>query len=181
MELWHLDEDNLERLLAVAVDDADPGEVMPPVPGPPGWTPERREAFRAWHRARRPGLDGPLRERTYAIACEGTIVGSARLAVRGADTSGEVLEAGMWLARSRRGQGLGTATLRRLLAEAAESGARALVADTRTDNHAALTALRRNGATVRPGENPSDVHAELAVEEQDLPPHGTATPTVHPL
>ncbi|MGW2336751.1 GNAT family N-acetyltransferase, partial [Streptomyces sp. NPDC001685] len=62
MELLQVDDANLEGLLAVAVDDAAPGEVMPPVAvaGPPGWTRERQVAFRNWHRARRPGLSGPL-------------------------------------------------------------------------------------------------------------------------
>ncbi|MEU6659967.1 GNAT family protein [Streptomyces sp. NPDC046821] len=170
VELRNVDEGNLERLLVVAVADADPEEVMPPVAGPPGWTTGRQEAFRAWHRARRPGLDGPLGERTFAIVCEGEIVGSARLAAR---ATGQVLETGMWLARSHRGQGLGTATLRQLLDAAAETGAHSVVADTKTHNAAALSALRRNGATLRPGEGSSDdVHAEL-MPHQVRPPQGT--------
>ncbi|WP_307852013.1 GNAT family protein [Streptomyces sp. b94] len=161
LELRQVDEVRLEELLAVAVEDAEPAEVMPPVAGPPGWTPMRQEAFRAWHRARRPGLAGPLRESTFAIVHEGRTVGSARLAVRG---SREVLETGMWLARSQRGRGMGGAALRMLLGEAAEAGARSVVADTTVHNTAALAALRGNGATLTPSEDTADVHAELTPE-----------------
>lgn len=158
VELRQVDEVGLEELLVVAVEDAEPEEVMPPVAGPPGWTPIRQEAFRAWHRARRPGLAGPLRESTFVIVHEGRAVGSARLAVRG---SREVLETGMWLARFRRGRGIGGAALRLLLGEAAEAGARSVVADTTVHNAAALAALRGNGATLIPSEDTGDVHAEL--------------------
>lgn len=161
VELRQVDEASLKELLAVAVEDAEPEEVMPLVAGPPGWTPIRREAFRAWHRARRPGLAGPLRESTFAIVHEGRTVGSARLAVRG---SRDVLETGMWLARSQRGRGIGGAALRVLLGEAAEAGARSVVADTTLHNAAALAALRGNGATLTPSEDTADVHAELRPE-----------------
>ncbi|MFE0801281.1 GNAT family N-acetyltransferase [Streptomyces sp. NPDC058812] len=161
VELRQMDEVSLEELLAVAVEDAEPEEVMPPVAGPPGWTPTRREAFRAWHRARRPGLAGPLRESTFAITHEGKTVGSARLAVRG---SREVLETGMWLARSQRGRGIGSAALRVLLGEAARAGAQVVVADTTAHNTAALAALRGNGATLIASGDTADVHAELKPE-----------------
>ncbi|WP_254665891.1 GNAT family N-acetyltransferase [Streptomyces sp. WMMB 322] len=158
MELQQVDEERLEALLAVAVDDAAPEEVMPPVAGPPGWTPERQEAFRTWHRVRRPGLAGPLQESTFAITHDRKIVGSARLAVRDGH---EVLETGMWLARSQRGRGIGTAALRMLLHEAARTSARAVVADTTIQNTAAVAALRRNGATLITSHDTADVHAEL--------------------
>lgn len=168
VELRQVDEDSLEELLAVAVDDAAPEETMPPVAGPPGWTPERRDAFRGWHRARRPGLAGPLRESTFAISHHGKIVGSARLALR---DSHDVLETGMWLARSWRGRGIGTAALCLLLQEAARTGVRAVVADTKAHNEAALTALRRNGATLTTGTDTAGVRAEWT-----LPPTSTANP-----
>ncbi|MEV5508745.1 GNAT family N-acetyltransferase [Streptomyces orinoci] len=168
VELQQVDEDSLEELLAVAVDDAAPEEAMPPVTGPPGWTPERQEAFRNWHRSRRPGLVGPLRESTFAISHDGKIVGSARLALR---DSHDVLETGMWLARSWRGRGIGTATLRLLLHEAARTGARTVVADTKTHNKAALAALRRNDATLTTSPDAAEVRAELP-----LPPTPTANP-----
>ncbi|MFE0404687.1 GNAT family N-acetyltransferase [Streptomyces nigra] len=167
VELQQVDEGNLEGLLAVAVDDAAPEEVMPPVAGPPGWTRERQVAFRDWHRARRPGLSGPLHESTFAITQDGKIVGSARLAVRDRP---DVLEAGMWLARSKRGRGIGTAALRMLLDEAARSGARTVVADTKAHNTAALTALRRNGAQIITSQDTVEVHAALMPSEMPPPP-----------
>lgn len=140
VECRQVDEEGLEERLAVAVEDAAPEEVMPPVAGPPGWTLERREAFRNWHRARRAGLAGPLHESTFAVIHDGKIVGSARLALR--DSHG-VLETSMWLARSWRGHRIGTAALRILLHEAARAGERAVVADTKAHHTAALAALRR--------------------------------------
>jgi RimJ/RimL family protein N-acetyltransferase len=79
VRLLPINDDVLADLLAVAIADADPAEVMPPVPGPPGWTPTRREAFIAFHRDRREGLAGRLREATFAISVDGQVVGSARL------------------------------------------------------------------------------------------------------
>lgn len=42
ISLQRLDEENLERVLLAAVAGAAPGETMPAVPGPPGWTPHHR-------------------------------------------------------------------------------------------------------------------------------------------
>jgi len=155
-----MDEEALEELLAVAVEDATPDEVMPPVAGPPGWTGHRREAFRDWHRSRFPGLAGPLREATFAVVQDGRVVGSARLAAR---ESRGVLETGMWLGRSQRGRGIGTAALRLLLDEAAKASARTVVADTMAYNAAALGALHRVGATLTASRDSDrdDVFAEL--------------------
>ncbi|MDT5285568.1 MAG: hypothetical protein QOF88_457, partial [Mycobacterium sp.] len=44
----------------------------------------------------------------------------------------------MWLGRSARGQGIGEAALRLLLAQAAHVGTRAVVAETTSQNTAAL-------------------------------------------
>ncbi|MFF3448306.1 GNAT family N-acetyltransferase [Streptomyces sp. NPDC002667] len=173
MEVQQVREESLEELLAVAVEDAAPEEVMPPVTGPPGWTTERQECFRSWHRARRPGLSGPLRESTFVITHNGKIVGSARLAFR---DSHDVLEAGVWLGRSHRGLGVGTATLRLLLHEAARAGARAVVADTKSHNTAALGALRRNGATLVASQDTVAIHAELMPKEIQPPSPSTANP-----
>ncbi|MEV8566716.1 GNAT family protein [Streptomyces sp. NPDC051322] len=172
MDVQPLDAESLAELLAVAVHDATPDEVMPPVAGPPGWTTERQEAFRAWHRARRPGLGGPLRESTFVIRHDGEIVGSARLAVRDRP---DVLETGMWLGRSRRGRGIGTAALRILLQEAARTDAHSVVAETTAHNTAALTALRRNGATLGTGQDTGGVHADLTPKDRPSP-----SPTAHP-
>ncbi|MFD6553425.1 GNAT family N-acetyltransferase [Streptomyces sp. NPDC058398] len=173
MDVQQVDKESLEELLAVAVEGATPEEVMPPVGGPPGWTTERQEAFQNWHRARRPGLAGPLRESTFAITHNGKIVGSARLALR---DSHDVLETGMWLGRSHRGSGIGTATLRILLDEAARAGARAVVADTKGHNMAALGALRRNGATLFASQDTVEIHAELIPKEMLPPSPSTANP-----
>jgi RimJ/RimL family protein N-acetyltransferase len=162
VELWRVDGVVLAELLAVAVADAEPEEVMPPVAGPPGWTGEREDAFRAWHRDRRAGLDGPLREVTFAVVHGDTIVGSARLARRGAD---DTLETGLWLGRSHRGQGIGTATLSAVLDEAARAGAGVVVADTTVDNAGSLAALRRNGAVLTTHRDTGEVHAELRPEK----------------
>ncbi|MEU4495677.1 GNAT family N-acetyltransferase [Streptomyces sp. NPDC023998] len=167
VELRHVDEEMLEGLLAVAVNDAAPDEVMPPVTGPPGWTTTRQDAFRAWHRARRPGLAGPLHECTFAILADGKIVGSARLACR---DSQEVLETGMWLARSARGRGIGTAALDAILNEAARADARFVVAETTATNLAAIAALRRNDARLTTDQHTGHVHAHLPLDQAQPPP-----------
>ncbi|MFE2572119.1 GNAT family N-acetyltransferase [Streptomyces mirabilis] len=173
MDLRHVDEEILQGLLSVAVNDAAPGEVMPPVAGPPGWTTKRQEAFLAWHRARQPGLAGPLHECTFAIINDGRIVGSARLAHH---DSHDVLETGMWLARSERGRGIGTATLRKLLDEAASAGARAVIAKTTANNPAALAALRHNDARLTTHQDSTHVHAQLALDETQPPPPASPNP-----
>lgn len=171
VDLLGVDEETLQGLLAVAVNDSDPGEVIPPMAGSPGWTAERQEAFRPWHRARR--LARPLHECTFAITNDGRIVGSARLARR---DSSDVLETGMWLARSDRRRGTGTATLRALLDDAARVGARVVVAETTTNNPAALTVLRRNDARFTATEEGGHVHAQLALAETQPPPLASANP-----
>ncbi|MDT0266654.1 GNAT family protein [Streptomyces sp. DSM 44915] len=168
--LREVDEETLRALLAVAVRDADPGEVMPPVAGPPGWTPRRRAAFLAWHRARRAGPAGPLAEMTFAVTRDGEVVGSARLARRG--ERGE-WETGLWLARSWRGRGVGGAALGAILVEATRVGARVVRADTTARNAAAVAVLRRSGATFSDGRVAGEVHAELP--PADAAPGGEAT------
>ncbi|MFD5318936.1 GNAT family N-acetyltransferase [Streptomyces sp. NPDC127098] len=157
-----VDEETLGGLLAAAVADAAPEDVMPPVAGPPGWTADRREAFLAWHRARGAGLDGPAREATYAVVHDGRIVGSVRLARAGAPSD---LETGIWLGRSHRGRGIGTAALRLLRAEARRVGGRVLVADTTADNAPAVAALRRLGATLSRRPDGVAVSARLPLGE----------------
>lgn len=95
--LVDVDEDVLARLLRVAVEDADPDEVTPPLA--PGWAPQRRDWFLAYHRACRAGsagadgvggfagvggvggFAGERRERTWAVVVGGEPVGAVRLAV----------------------------------------------------------------------------------------------------
>ena len=151
-----VDEAALESLLRVAVDDADPDDVMPPVDGPPGWTLGRQEAFRRYHRARASGLEGAHREVGYAVRADGAVVGAARLARR---DDGR-FEVGVWLGRTARGQGIGTALMALLLDQARDLGG-TVVAETTADNVGALAILRRHGARLSPPDKDGHVHAEL--------------------
>jgi RimJ/RimL family protein N-acetyltransferase len=162
VSLLPVDDDVLERLLATAVADADPAEVMPPVAGPAGWTVQRQDAFRAFHRARRDGPAGALHERTFAVAAKGQIVGSARLELR----EPGVLEAGLWLARSARGHGIGTAVMPLLLAEASNAGAVSVIAETMIANTAARAVLGRSGGQISMDEIHGHVHAEIHLAER---------------
>ncbi|WP_224389333.1 GNAT family N-acetyltransferase [Pseudonocardia sp. ICBG1293] len=138
LDLRRLDEPLLAALCDAAADGADPLEVMPPVPGPPGWTPRRRAAFLAFHRERSVAAAEPM-ERTWAVVVDGAVAGAARLEPVG---GGE--EAGIWLARSWRGRGVGGAVLR-MLVDRADGP---VVAETTADNTAAVAALHGLGAGV---------------------------------
>src|SRR4029453_3764639 len=96
-----VDEATLDELVAVALGDAEPADVMPPAPGGPGWTDDRVAAFRPFHRerggARAPGggggrgaggapsppfhggrgggLGGPRHEVTLAVVAGGRVAG----------------------------------------------------------------------------------------------------------
>lgn len=100
-------------------------------------------------------------------------MGSARLAHH---DSHDVLEAGMWLARSERGRGIDTATLRKLLDEAASAGASAVIAQTTANNPAALAALRHNDARLTTHQGNANVHAQLALDETQPPPSTSPHP-----
>lgn len=160
VELQPLDDPVIEALLAVAVADAEPEEVMAPVAGPPGWTEPRRQAFRAYHRSRRAGLDGPHAELTLLVRANGKPVGAARLERVASGT----LEAGVWLRRSARGRGIGSDLLRALIATAAATGAETLIAETTASNGAALAALRRCGARLGEPGAYGVVRAELPLQ-----------------
>jgi RimJ/RimL family protein N-acetyltransferase len=143
IRLTPLDERLLGPLLTVAVGEAAPDEVMPPVEGPPGWSEARREAFCEFYRSHLAGLGGPTRTQMYAIRSNGDVVGMIRMARRDeADTA----ETGMWLGKSLRGKGIGVAAVQLLLGEAALVGIRRVVAETTAANAAAIGALRRCGA-----------------------------------
>src|SRR3954447_8170607 len=103
VELVAVDDDVLWRLVAVAVQDAAAAEVTPPVGAGAGWTSQRVDWLRAYHRDRRPGLDGPLGEATWAVVVDGEVAGAVRLH-RTAETG--TAETGIWLARSARGRGV---------------------------------------------------------------------------
>ncbi|NYI03904.1 GNAT family N-acetyltransferase [Allostreptomyces psammosilenae] len=162
-----LDEETLPALLACAVADADPAEVMP-VPddgAPPGWTPARRRAFLDFHRSRALVTTGPPVETTYLVVVDGRVAGAARLR---AEEQGTALETGVWIGRSDRGRGIGGRVAELLLAEAARSGARRLDASTTVRNVAARRLLRRAGAELRE-EADGEVRATVP-----LPPAPTA-------
>lgn len=131
VSLVPLTTDNLPSLLEAAVADADPLEVMPPVAGPPGWTPERRRAFVEFHRGRALHPTRPI-EFTYLITDKGRVVGAARL-----QPDGDTVEAGIWIGRSHRGRGIGTVVAAQLRDIAGRLGARCLTAVTTADNTAA--------------------------------------------
>lgn len=125
--LRRLDDQGLERLLGLAVADADPDDVMPP-----GWTVDRPDEFREFYRG--------FQADAYEIVEDDRTVGMARLTAEG--------RTGMWLARFARGSGIGLAALRRVVEEAPRRNVRTIVADTTTDNVAAVTILRRAGAAL---------------------------------
>ncbi|RKN38907.1 GNAT family N-acetyltransferase [Micromonospora endolithica] len=159
VRLQPVDEENLEPLLSVAAAEAEPGDVMPPVEAPAGWSLARREAFREFHRASFGGLDGPSRTLMFAILSGGEVVGMIRMTR--CDEPGTV-ETGMWLGRSARGQGIGLAALRALLIQAAGAGMRLVVAETTEDNFGALKVLEKCGAKLL--ENDGKVRAEISLD-----------------
>ncbi|WP_375500946.1 GNAT family N-acetyltransferase [uncultured Jatrophihabitans sp.] len=144
-----VDERVLQRLLTVAVDDADPSEVMAPVFGPPGWTPARRDAFLRYHRERwSSDPAAPLVEVTYAVVAGDDVAGAIRLAAVLGDPA--ALEVGLWLGRSRRGRRIAGAALDAAADVALDLGAQVLVAVTSPTNAAALAVLRSRGFRVEP-------------------------------
>jgi RimJ/RimL family protein N-acetyltransferase len=142
----------LERLLAVALHDADADEVTPPLGTAEGWNTERISWFRDYHHAAAAGLDGPARQKTWAITADGELAGSIRLLRVPAARPGTfpqdsgALETGIWLGRSFRGRGIGREALRLVKAEAAAAGADLLEAETTPGNVAAQALLRSAGA-----------------------------------
>ena len=150
----------LEQLLELALRDADADEVTPPLGATAGWNTDRISWFREFHRAAAAGLDGPARQKSWAISCDGQLAGSIRLqwtkaATGGTDDGrgggGDVLETGIWLARSFRGRGVGREALRLVKDRAASAGAAVLVADTTAGNVSALALLKSAGAELVTG------------------------------
>ncbi|WP_280459698.1 GNAT family N-acetyltransferase [Nocardia carnea] len=139
--LRRLDEDLLQDLLDVAVVDADPYEVMPPVAGPSGWTGECRTAFLRFHRSR--SLSAEPVESTYVIVVGDTVAGAARLCP--VEGPRHAAEAGVWIGRSHRGSGVGGAVLRHLLALARADGFDSLFVSTTPENTASQRVLAAMG------------------------------------
>ncbi|ROP35421.1 GNAT family N-acetyltransferase [Saccharothrix texasensis] len=125
--LRKVDDAAVERLLDLAVADADPADVMPP-----GWTADRPDEFRDFYRG--------FQDDAYEIVRDDRTVGMIRLTAEG--------ETGIWVARRARGDGVGLAALRRVIEQAPRRGVTTIVADTTTGNTAALTVLRKAGATL---------------------------------
>ncbi|MER5701176.1 GNAT family N-acetyltransferase [Micromonospora sp. NPDC002296] len=152
-------ERNLEPLLSVAVAEAEPDDVMPPVDAPAGWSHARRQAFRDYYRTGFAGLAGPSRTAMYAVLVSGEVLGMIRMTRRAEPGT---VEAGVWLGRSARGQGVGAAALRELLNLAAAAGMHTVVAETTRDNAGAISMLRRCGAKLV--EDGDAVRAEISLD-----------------
>jgi RimJ/RimL family protein N-acetyltransferase len=140
-----LDEETLGELLYVAMTDAEPSDVMAPMEGDPGWTPERTELFLAGHRRNRRGEQEGTRQVTMAVVHNGAVAGSVRFEPIEDGTR----EIGLWVSRSHRGHGVSTQVLH-LGADFArdELGAREIFANTSSTNLPAVTALRHAGYAI---------------------------------
>ncbi|MFI6425049.1 GNAT family N-acetyltransferase [Promicromonospora sp. NPDC050880] len=149
VDLLPVGEDVLEDLLAVAVTEAQPGEVMPPTAGESAteartaWTEPRKGAFREYHRRCRVSLDAPVPEVTWAVTAGGRVVGAARLALVDGDPGAR--EVGLWLGRSSRGQGIAGEVAYWALAAARTMAAERLVARSAPGNVTARRSLQRIG------------------------------------
>lgn len=132
IDLVPVDEAVLDGLLALAVNEARPDEVMPPASGESDtevrtdWTEPRKGAFREYHRRCRISLHAPVTEVTWAVTAHGAIVGAARLAQ--VDGDPEAREVGLWLGESHRGRGISAEVAYWAFAAAQTMGAKRLVA-----------------------------------------------------
>src|SRR3954470_9048782 len=163
VELVAVDEDVLVRLVAVAVQDAAAAEVTPPVGAGSGWSSPRVDWLSAYHRDRRPGLDGPLGEATWAVVVDGEVAGAVRL--RRTDEPGTA-ETGIWLARSARGQGTASRALAAVVTLGRRCGLTALRADTTAANGPALAVLRATGFAVSAPDDTGWVVARLLLTRE---------------
>ncbi|WP_157236691.1 GNAT family N-acetyltransferase [Promicromonospora sukumoe] len=151
VDLVPVGEDVLEELLALAVAEAVPGEVMPPASGESAdearttWTELRKGAFRDYHRRCRLSVTAPVPEVTWAVRARGRIVGAARLAL--VDGDPDAREVGLWLGESYRGHGIAGEVAYWAVAAAQTMDARRLVART-VASTPARTTLERIGFEV---------------------------------
>jgi ribosomal-protein-alanine N-acetyltransferase len=153
VELLDVTDHVLEELLEVALTDAAPDDVTPPLWETDGWNPERIGWFRDYHRGAAAGLDGPAAQKTWAICSDGRIAGSIRLRrAREIAVDGGALETGLWLGRSFRGRGLGREALNLVCTVASREGAAALHAETTAGNFAAKALLRSAGGELAPND-----------------------------
>ena len=151
VRLFDVSDAVLEQLLTVAIQDADADEVTPPLGSAAGWNSERISWFREYHHAAA-GLDGPARQKSWAISADGDLAGSIRLKRTGAES----LETGIWLGRRFRGRGVAREALRLVIDRAAATGAAVLEAETTAGNAAALALLGAAGAELEEGEVSGD-------------------------
>jgi RimJ/RimL family protein N-acetyltransferase len=151
LTLRPIDEALRERLLDVAVAQAEPGEVLPETPGASGWTQECRAAFREHHR-----------RTARAILLDEELIGAVRFVP--AQAPGAV-QAAIWLARTVRGKGYGTEAGRLAIDDARANGVTALIAETTTANTAAVGVLRDLGAKLWEDPETGAIHATLRVGE----------------
>ncbi|GIG21212.1 hypothetical protein Cch01nite_19360 [Cellulomonas chitinilytica] len=159
--LSQVDERTLVELVALAVRDAHPDEVTPPIGDDGGWSTSRVEWLSAFHRDRRVGLDGPLGETTWAVVGPDGVAGSVRLQ-RTRDAGS--LETGIWLARGVRGRGWAHPALRAVIDVARHWGAVEVRAETAASNAPALAVLSGLGFRCSPAEVRGRISAVLAVE-----------------
>ncbi|MCQ6270764.1 GNAT family N-acetyltransferase [Pseudarthrobacter sp. R1] len=152
VSLVDVDEAVLEQLLELAKRDASPDEVAPPLGGP-GWNLERTAWFYSYHRAAAHGLDGDAGEKSWGILVDGSLAGSIRL--RRVDSGNGVAAAdtGIWLGRSFRSRGIGTAALRLVLDVARNAGISEVTARTLTGNLGAQRVLASAGAVLTPDDD----------------------------
>ncbi len=143
VRLADVDERMLELLLRLARLDAEPDEVTPLLGNGTGWNAERSDWFRTYHRAAAAGLDGEARQKSWAILAEGSPAGSIRLK---RTARHDTAETGIWLGRSFRGRGVGTAALNLVLEEATRAGLRHVMAHTTAGNAGARRILTAAGA-----------------------------------
>ena len=155
VSLADVDHAMAQRLLELAKRDASPDEVAPPLGGP-GWNLERTAWFLSYHRAAAAGLDGPAGEKSWAVFSNGDVAGSVRLKRDAADV--HAAETGIWLGRSFRSRGIGSAALDLLLAEARRAGLQRVTARTLAGNLPAQQLLEAAGAVLTP-EDDGTVHA----------------------
>ncbi len=152
VDLVPVDEDVLEALLALAVAEAEPGEVMPPASGESAteprttWTDLRKGAFREYHRRCRVNRHTPVPEVTWAVKARGRVVGAARLALVDGDPTAR--EVGLWLGRSYRGQGISGEVVYWAVAAAQTMDAKRLVARSATRSPVVRRSLERIGFEV---------------------------------
>ncbi|WP_461174782.1 GNAT family N-acetyltransferase [Arthrobacter sp. Z1-9] len=152
VSLVDVNEAVLEQLLELAKRDASPDEVAPPLGGP-GWNLERTAWFFSYHRAAARGLDGDAGEKTWGILADGSLAGSIRLRRVDSGNGVAVADTGIWLGRSFRSRGIGTAALRLVLDEARSAGIAEVTARTLTGNLGAQRVLASAGAVLTPDDD----------------------------